>query len=123
MGLTSINATVAHPLKGKKRTRVKLLVDSGAVYSVLPERVWRKLGLKSKRKVEFNLADGSSIERGVGEATFVIESVDAVSPVVLGGPDDTALLGAVTLESLGLMLNPLSRQLLPMHMVLARLRT
>jgi predicted aspartyl protease len=102
---------------------VKLLVDSGAVYSVLPERTWRALGLKPKRTVEFDLADGTSIERKVGEATFIIGGVDAVSPVVLGTREDSALLGAVTLESLGLMLNPLSRELLPMHLVLGRLRT
>jgi hypothetical protein len=43
----------------------------------------------------------------------------ATSPVVLGGPGDAALLGAVTLETLGLMLNPLSRELLPMRLMLA----
>ena len=43
----------------------------------------------------------------------------ATSPVVLGGPGDAALLGAVTLETLGLMLNPLSRELLPMRLMLS----
>jgi len=43
------------------------------------------------------------------------------SPVVLGGPRDAALLGMVTLETLGLMLNPLTRELLPMKLVLASL--
>jgi len=99
---------------------VKLLVDSGALYSVLPERVWKALGIKAEREVEFGLADATTITRGAGEARFVIHGVGAVSPVVLGGPKDEPLLGAVTLESLGLMLNPLTRQLLPMRMLLAR---
>ena len=43
----------------------------------------------------------------------------ATSPVVLGGPDDAPLLGAVTLETLGLMVNPLTRELLPMRLMLA----
>jgi hypothetical protein len=38
---------------------------------------------------------------------------------VCGEDDDGPLLGAVTLETLGLMLNPLSRELLPMRLVLA----
>jgi hypothetical protein len=46
----------------------------------------------------------------------------ATSPVVLGEGHDGALLGAVTLETLGLMLNPLTREILPMQMVLSRLR-
>jgi len=41
--------------------------------------------------------------------------------VVLGGPGDAPLLGAVTLETLGLMVNPLTRELLPMRLMLAGL--
>jgi hypothetical protein len=37
---------------------------------------------------------------------------------VLGLANDEALLGAVTLETLGLMLNPLTREILPMQMAL-----
>jgi hypothetical protein len=39
--------------------------------------------------------------------------------VVLGEPGDDALLGTVTLESLGLVLNPFDRTLLPMRARLA----
>jgi len=48
-----------------------------------------------------------------------VEGRAATSPVVLGGPDDAPLLGAVTLETLGLMVNPLTRELLPMRLMLA----
>ena len=120
MGLTSVEAIVANPIRRTRKSRVKLLVDSGALYSVLPERVWKALGLKAERQVEFDLADATSISRMVGEARFVIHGVGAVSPVVLGAKNDEPLLGAVTLESLGYMLNPLTRQLLPMRMMLAR---
>jgi len=40
--------------------------------------------------------------------------------VILGEGDDEALLGAVTLESLGLVLHPFERSLRPMRMMLAR---
>ena len=43
----------------------------------------------------------------------------AHTPVVLGEPGDEALLGVVTLEILGLVLNPFSRTLQPMRMLLA----
>ena len=122
MGLTYVNAIVTNPLRPRRRARVRLLVDSGAIYSVLPQKVWRVLGLKAKRTVEFDLADGTAIQRGVGQANFIIDGLDAISPVVLGGPVDEALLGAVTLESMGFVLNPLSRQLQPMRMMLARMR-
>jgi hypothetical protein len=38
---------------------------------------------------------------------------------MLGEEGDVALLGTVTLEELGLVLNPLSRELQPMQMMLA----
>ena len=41
------------------------------------------------------------------------------SPVILGQPGDKALLGTVTLEILGSVLNPFNRTLQPMRMLLA----
>lgn len=99
---------------------MRFLVDSGAVYSVLRNNEWRALRLKRERELEFVLADGTTLTRGVSECTFELEGRRATSPVVLGETEDEALLGAVTLETLGLVLNPLSRTLQPMRMVLAR---
>ncbi|MGH7796679.1 MAG: retroviral-like aspartic protease family protein [Candidatus Binatia bacterium] len=122
MGLTYIRARLRKS-EGRGPTRdVRFLVDSGAIYSVLPEAVWRALRLKPEREVEFTLADGTSIKRGVSECRFEISGEAATSPVVLGEEHDGALLGAVTLETLGLMLNPLTREVLPMRMSLSHLR-
>jgi predicted aspartyl protease len=98
---------------------VRFLVDSGAVYSVLRHDDWRALGLKPERELDFVLADGTTMTRGVSECLFEIEGQTATSPAVLGESEDEALLGAVTLETLGLMLNPLTRRLQPMRMLLA----
>jgi predicted aspartyl protease len=85
---------------------------------VLPEETWRALRLRPEREVKFTLADGTPIKRGVSECRFEIRGEAATSPVVLGEEHDGALLGAVTLETLGLMLNPLTREILPMRMAL-----
>jgi clan AA aspartic protease len=98
---------------------VRFLVDTGAVYTVLPQRVWRGLGLRGDRVVEFTLADGTAIRRDVSECRIQVEGRSATSPVVLGGSTDAPLLGAVTLETLGLMVNPLTRELLPMRLMLS----
>jgi predicted aspartyl protease len=62
MGLTSVAGIVTGP-RGVARP-VEFLVDSGAKYSVLPQEIWRALGLEPKRRMTFVLADGSRIERG-----------------------------------------------------------
>lgn len=66
----------------------------------------------------FSLADGTTVEREVSECYFVLPQGEAHSPVILGEPDDEALLGTVTLETLGLVLNPFKRTLQPMRMLL-----
>jgi predicted aspartyl protease len=120
VGLTYIEGRIRVAGSRQRARRVRFLVDSGAVYSVLREEDWRALGLKPERELEFVLADGTTLTRGVSECVFEIQGQRATSPVVLGETEDEALLGAVTLETLGLMLNPLSRTLQPMRMVLAR---
>jgi predicted aspartyl protease len=120
MGLTYVEGSLRAPGRRRRPRRVHFLVDSGAVYSVLRQRDWRALGLAPERELEFVLADGTALTRGVSECIFELEGRRATSPVVLGETEDEALLGAVTLRTLGLILNPLSRTLQPMRMVLAR---
>jgi clan AA aspartic protease len=117
MGLTYIKATVTGA-RGKKQT-LKFLVDSGAVYTLLPKKVWRQLGLKPKRRMSFVLADGTEIERDISECRIALPQGDGHTPVILGEDGDEALLGVITLEMLGLVLNPFNRTLQPMRMMLA----
>ena len=117
MGVTYVEAKVTGST-GESQT-VRFLVDSGAKYSLLPPKVWRALGLKPKREMDFVLADGTVIKRKVSECLFSYQGVEAHSPVILGQRGDEALLGAVTLETLGLVLNPFDRTLQPARMVLA----
>ena len=71
-----------------------------------------------KRTLSFTLADGTSVERSVSEAFVIFPQGEAHTPVILGEEGDEALLGAVTLEILGLVLNPFDRTLHPMRMLL-----
>src|SRR5262249_35109066 len=122
MGLTYVDGLVRVPGRRRRPRRVRFLVDSGAVYSVLRLKDWKGLQLQPERELDFVLADGTTLTRSVTECVFEIEGRRATSPVVLGETEDEALLGAVTLETLGLLLNPLTRKLQPMRMVLARIR-
>jgi predicted aspartyl protease len=112
MGLTTVAMTVKGP-GGRSRT-IDMFVDSGAVWSLLPEADWRALGLEPTRTMTFALADGSVIERKTSDCRFAYKQWEAPSPVILGEGDDVALLGVVTLECLALLLNPLDRTLHPM---------
>jgi clan AA aspartic protease len=117
MGLIKIEGTVTGPT-GKQAT-LEFLVDSGAMYTLLPRKVWRAIGLKPMDSIKCSLADGTTVERKVSECRIVIPQGERSTPVLLGEKGDEALLGAVTLEELRLVLNPFTRQLQPMRMILA----
>lgn len=116
MGIVYIDGAVRGP-RGERA--VRFLVDSGATYSVLPPEVWQGTGLTSRRTVTFTLADGTMIDRQVSECYIILPQGEGHTPVVLGERGDYALLGVVTLEILGLILNPFTRELHPMRMMLA----
>src|SRR5713226_713685 len=117
MGLTFVTATVSGPI-GRKRS-LRFLVDSGASYTVLPATVWKPIGLRSKRTLTFTLIDGTELSRKISECLIRYNELEGHTPVVLGEPGDQPLLGAVTLEILGLVLNPFSRSLQPMRLMMA----
>ena len=119
MGVTYVPVTV----KGAsgRRVRVRMLVDSGASYALLPEKIWKRLKLKPVRRENFELADGRAISRNVSECHVTLGQAFGHTPVILGeAGDDEPLLGAITLENLGLVLDPFSRRLLPMRLLLYR---
>ena len=117
MGITYVEGTVTGA--GGRQSTATFLVDSGAMYTLLPFDVWQAIGLTPIRTMTFSLADGTRIRRDVSECHISLPQGQGHTPVVLGEPGDEALLGTVTLEILGLVLNPFTRQLQPMRMLLA----
>ena len=84
-------------------------MDSGATYTLLPNKVWRAIGLKPMDSIKCSLVDGTEVERKVSECHIALPQGRRHTPVMLGEKDDEALLGTVTLEILGLILNPYTR--------------
>ncbi len=117
MGLTGLRLGAAHPADPARREAVEFLVDSGAVYSFVPGDALARLGITPHSRQRFRLADGSTIERDRGDALFFYKNQRGAAPVIFGEPEDATLLGAVTLESLGFVLDAVRRDLLPLPMV------
>jgi clan AA aspartic protease len=117
VGLTYVEATLTGPTGATDQ--VRFLVDSGATYTLVPYAVWTALGLAPKRTQAFTLADGTQVSRDISECHLSLPEGDGHTPVILGEPGDEALLGAVTLEILGLVLHPFRRTLEPMRLMLA----
>jgi clan AA aspartic protease len=118
MGITTVILRVREHRKSEKFSDVEFLVDSGAVYSLVPGNILDQLDIEPYREMSFALADGTSIKRKVSSAYFEFQGEGGPAPVVYGEAGDTALLGTTTLESFGLVLNPFTRVLHPMRLLM-----
>ncbi len=117
MGISYVQGTARGPAGAE--ASVRFLIDSGAMYSLLPEPVWKAIGLSPKREMDFALADGTTIRRPVSECHISLPQGEGHTPVVLGQPGDAEpLLGVVTLEILGLVFDPFRRTVQPIRALL-----
>lgn len=119
MGLTVLTIEVGNPAIPDVRESVEFLIDSGAIYSVVPAEILKKLNIKPIGEEEFRLANGEKIIRKKGIALFKYGNKIGGADVIFGEEKDSTLLGAFTLEALGLMLDPLKRELKPLPMIIA----
>ncbi len=115
MGIIYVKGTVSN---GGPSVAVDFLVDSGATYTLIPKLVWEKINLNPKRKLEFILADGTKIKRCVSECHIEILGYEGHTPVILGENDEEALIGSVTLEESGFVLDPFKREIRPSKLML-----
>jgi len=123
MGLTVLEIEVGNPANPEVTEKVDFLIDSGAIYSVVPTPILEKLGIKPLAEEEFRLANGTKVTRKKGIALFKYGERVGGADVIFGEEGDLNLLGAFTLEALGLILDPLKRELKPLPMLLATLRS
>lgn len=119
MGLTYLEVEIANVSNPEVRETIRFLVDSGAIYSVVPSPILERLGIQPISNQTFRLADGSTMVRRKGVALFRYGASIGGADVIFGEEGDSNLLGAFTLEALGLGLNPLKRELMEIPMMIA----
>ena len=105
-------------LDGQRARDLEATVDTGAAYTTLPARVLRGLGIAPTATRRFLLADGRQVEMEIGRAWATINGTTEVTLVAFGEDDAPPLLGAYTLEGLGLAVDPTSQRLVPTHLIM-----
>jgi predicted aspartyl protease len=97
---------------------VEVLVDSGALFTSIPRSILEGLGLKPIARQKLRVYGGGVIERDVGGAAVEYGERRAVVPIVFGEPKDIPVLGATALESLGYQVDPVSKMLKPIELLM-----
>jgi len=90
-------------------------VDTGALYSFIPEDYLEKIGVEPSTKRNLVFADGRHDTRLLGFCNFQIEGFegDIPCPVIFAPKDSLFLLGATALENFGVEVDPIQKQLKP----------
>ena len=108
-------------LSADKAVTVRMLVDTVATFSVIPQALARAIGIKRlQRSVRISLADGRKLKLDAGVAIFRIGAREAPATILVGDVTEP-ILGVETLEALGLAVDPRRRRLTPSRHYAVRL--
>jgi clan AA aspartic protease len=102
-------------IRGKRSAKVSALVDTGATFTVVPRALAKRLQLYTMGGYRVKMADGR-IRRLAHSTASVTVAGRTVPATILVSPDGgEVLLGAETLEVLGLAVDPRRRRLKAVH--------
>ena len=88
---------------------VEALVDTGATHSMVPGSLLQQPGIEQVETRTSRIADGSRMEMQTAWARFSAEGRNAVARVSFG-PEGTYLMGATTLEDMGLAVDSVDQR-------------
>lgn len=115
MGMFKVAVKLANPADPSRFFEEEFWVDTGAIYSFVPEDRLEEIGLSPLRSRDLILADGRHDRRLIGEALFTLPELDETltCPVVFAPKGSLYLLGATALENFGVDVDPTTRRLKP----------
>jgi predicted aspartyl protease len=111
---------VSNPSDLSRAFEEKFWVDTGALYSCVPQTRLEQIGIRPLRTRELILADGRRDRRLLGEAVLTIPQLDEslTCPLVFAPEGSLYLLGATALEIFGVQADPTTQQLKPIAAVI-----
>ncbi len=120
MGMFQVRVRVSNPADRSRSFEENFWVDTGALYSFVPEGRLNEIGIAPLRTRELILADGRRDRRLLGEAVLTIPSLEEslTCPVIFAPADSLYLLGATALENFGVQADPTTQQLKPIASVI-----
>jgi predicted aspartyl protease len=120
MGFAHAPVKLLAPGDGRSPVEVEMLVDTGAIFTMVPRAVFEQLGVRPTGRRLFQTIEGRPIEREVGVVPVEVQGRQPPGPVpvVFGEPDDGAVLGVTALESMGLKVDPSAGVLIPTDLLM-----
>ncbi len=111
MGLFQTKLAVWNPTAPSRAEEFELWVDTGAAYSWLSRRRLESMGVVASDRMELRTIEGKLIQRDVAPVFLRHNGRTGGDTVVSAEEGDLEVMGAHTLESLGLAADPVQKKL------------
>ena len=120
MGATYVDVTIRNPADRRRSWTGKFLVDTGAFDSLVPRECLEEIGLESRGRREYVLADGKRVALDITVAEIEFKGEVVGGTIVYGDKGAEPLLGVTALESGGFEVDPRNEELKRLPAVLLK---
>jgi predicted aspartyl protease len=117
MGTFSVKMRVWNPAQPGGVEELDAFVDTGAAFSWISRARLERLGLNPSRRMAFRTIDGRVMERDMTAIYIASAGYSAPDMVVMAEPGEMEVLGAHSIEGLGLAADPVQKRLTPTIML------
>lgn len=104
----------AHP---EKVEALEAIVDTGAAFSWISRARLERLGVTAARKMPFRTIEGRVLDRDLAAVYIASDEYSAPDVVVMAEAGEMEVLGAHSLEGLGVAADPIQKRLTPTIML------
>jgi len=111
MGLTRVTVKVSNLTRSVEAVETEFLVDTGAIDCMAPGKMLEETGIEVEGKAFYELANGESVEYNYGFAIIELMGDRTVTQIIFGPDNCDPILGVVVLESIGIVVDPVSKTL------------
>ena len=111
MGLTQVTVTLRALPDATEAYEALFLVDTGATDSMAPASELERVGVRTRGRMAYELANGQPVEYDFGVAFIEFMGEITGGRVIFGPEGAQPILGVTALESVGIVVDPRTRTL------------
>jgi len=118
MATFTVKVKVWNPADPERFAEAEVWADTGAAYSWISKSRLEPLGVQKVRRLQFRTIEGHTVERDLAAVFLSTDGYTGGDNVVVAESGDLEVLGAHSLESLGLAVDPVHKKLVPLVVAL-----
>jgi len=117
MGTFKAKFRVWNPEHPENVEELEAFVDTGAAFSWVSRSRLERLGLRATRRMPFRTIEGRVLERDLATVYVATDGYSVPDVVVIAEAGEMEVIGAHSIEGLGLAADPVQKKLVPTIML------